>query len=42
LDYQEKKGAYVLTNKAYVAKVNASDIIAEISNVLWEHESLWK
>jgi hypothetical protein len=31
----------LLTNETHVAKVNASDVITEICNVLWEHESCW-
>jgi hypothetical protein len=35
------KGAYTLTNEIHIAKLKAGDVITEICNVLWEHESCW-
>jgi hypothetical protein len=32
----------LLTNETHVAKVKASDIIAEYSNILWVRESRWE
>jgi hypothetical protein len=42
ISIMQYKSTQMLTNKAHVTKVKVSHIIAEISNVLWQHEPRWK